>query len=219
MCRIFNRRYSSLPPKFFLLLQLEFPELSILEKNVNRRGHRDVKPRKAFHKTALDNIRAKKTHRRPKQSVAQSPTTALGSRLARRDRREAIDALHVVVDIAIGKMVQRMAEAAHGAVDEYFFMRIAAAPGRALAPEEADIVIGIPAAAAPPAVEIVNQARHGVGDVQPAVAGQRVFDFRLQLGRDPLVGVHQEDPLAGRLRMSERLLVPVPPPRPLDESV
>src|SRR5581483_11398044 len=217
MCRIFSRRRSSLPPKFFPLLQLELPELSILEKNVNRGGHRHVKPGEPFEAAALQNIGAKKTRRRPEQGVAPVPAPALLLQLARGDRGEAIDALHVIVHAAVGQMMQRMAEPAHGAVDDNFFVRIGAAPGGALAPKQAHVVIGIPAAAPPPAVEIINQARHRVAGVAPAVARKRVFDFALQLGAHPLVGVDQKHPAAARLGMGEGFLIAIARPRPLDE--
>src|SRR6185437_9061915 len=90
------------------------------------------------------------------------PAAAVFLQLPRRDRSEAVDALHMIFDAAIRIMFQVMAQPAHRAIDENFLMWVDAAPRRSIAAKKTDVVIRVPASMPPPALQIANQPRHRV---------------------------------------------------------
>ena len=98
-------------------------------------------------------------------------------------------------------------------------MGIKTAPGCSVAPKQAHIVIGIPAAAAPPALQEKHQARHGIAGISSRVTRQSVVDLAAQFRRDALIGIDKDHPILGRLRMSKGFLIAVSRPCPLDHPV
>ena len=54
-------------------------------------------------------------------------------------------------------------------------MWLGTTPSRALAPEQTNVVVGIPTAAAPPSIEIMNETRHRVTGIAAVVLDQSVF--------------------------------------------
>src|SRR5262245_61498245 len=75
---------------------------------------------------------------------------------------ESIDTLDVIFDVTICIMLEGIFEPAHFAADQDLFMGFTAAPSRLFSAKQADVIIGVPATAPPPATEIVDQARHRI---------------------------------------------------------
>src|SRR6185369_15487062 len=101
MCRIFSRRRRPLASKFVLLLELDFPELSILQKNVNGGCHCDIETGETFTESAFEDIGPKEPNRRPQQSIAHPKLAPFFVEFVRGNTRKPIDTRHVIVDVAI----------------------------------------------------------------------------------------------------------------------
>ena len=61
-----------------------------------------------------------------------------------------------------------------------------------IAPKEPQLVVGVKAAVARPLSDDVVVARHPPAHLRPVV--DHLMDFLRQLGRDPLISVHEKDP-------------------------
>src|ERR1041384_692212 len=108
---------------------------------------------------------------------AKPPAAAVFLQLPRRDRSEAVDALHMIFDAAIRIVFQVMAQPAYRAIDEDFLMRVRAAPRRSIASKHANVVIRVPASTPPPALQIANQPRHRVTRIPATIACQCTNDL------------------------------------------
>src|SRR6185369_6361483 len=112
-----------------------------------------------------------------------------------------------------------MTQPADRPIDQNFLVRVDAAPARPIAAKDADVVIRVPAAATPPAPEIINQPGHGERIRYFTTIVQGVLNLLAQFGRDLLIRIDEKHPLARRLRMREGFLIAVARPTALDDTI
>ena len=98
------------------------------------------------------------------------PPLTLLAELRGRNGSEAIDSLDMIIDVPIGKMMQRISQAAHRAIDDDFFMGFSSTPSGPVAAKQTDIIIRVPSASFPP--PILSKTSDGAQDT-PSIARRR----------------------------------------------
>src|SRR5439155_11754727 len=99
----------------------------------------------------------------------------------------------------------RVPQARAPAVQDNLFVRVDAAPHHALAPEEAQAIVRVPAAAPPPTSEVIDKTRNVVAVGRRA--REHVLDLAPELRRHPLVGIEIQEPWIVRMRERESILL------------
>jgi len=85
----------------------------------------------------------------------------------------------VIVDISIGKMVQRTLQTPNLSVDDNPFVGIQPTPGSAITPKYPDVVVRIPSAPPPPPAEIMDEPRNRESSKTFSVTVQGIQDLLL----------------------------------------
>src|SRR5262249_44124574 len=134
--------------------RFEFPEFGELEKDVIRIHPRDDEPRRAVEETAFQHVISKKGERRMYRDPGRRGTAAVFVHLLCRQRRVALDGIHVLGDITIGEMLQFSPQPVDRADDVNAFVDVPANPPSASSIVETKLVIRIPVRGPDPSPEM-----------------------------------------------------------------
>ena len=132
--------------------------------------------------------------------------------------RQASDAAHEVLEVAIRLVEQGLGQRVHAAVDRHRLVDSVLREAPRPPPEQPKLVVGIKPTVAHPGAPEEVLARNGVAGGRPP-RGDDLLDAAGELGRDALVGVEREDPLPRRLLDREVLLHREARPRPNPHAI
>ena len=174
---------------------IEFAELRIFEKFVDRIGNGQREPLPAVQEAAPKKIILEECKLGPQNRPPDCGPFALGKGLPGAKRGVAVDLPEDRAETALRPMFDRNIEQFHGPVDGDGFMdgrlRQAAPPFL----EEPDHVIRPPSGVPNPAVLKKILSWKAVTGGNKVGAGNDLFDRVGRFGRDTLIGVQDEDPI------------------------
>ena len=174
------------------------PELRELQEHVVRVHRRDDEAGSAVADAAPQHVVAQERRRRMQREIGQPPPAGPLRTSARPPASCTGPSSRGGGDVAVGEVLQVVAQLADRAVGLHRFVDAAQLPARAPPVVEAQLVVGVPVGRANPAAEVPGHARNA----NPATAGSPASsrpDAARQLGRDALVGVNRQNPVVGGL--------------------
>ena len=183
---------------------LQEHELHIFVVGILRVVDRQHQSVPTIEETELQQIRAHEGEQPVGDRLRQARAPAARMHVARAAARVAVELLEDVVHIGVTEVVQALGEVADRAVDRHVSMQKIIRESRLRAPAEPQGVVGSPAAVVHHLAAELRPARDAVAVVR--TGPDRRPDLGLQLGRDALVGVEREHPVARGERKAARHL-------------
>src|SRR6266849_5920043 len=147
------------------IFELAFIDLRILEKDVERRGHRSVKSASPVAEAAAQYIEVEEAPQRMGDHSNRGKRGRIG--FGGRACAEAVHRRDVVGDVAIAEMQNRRLEARDSSVDDHFVMGVDAATEAMVAAEESHGPVSINRAR----VVVAEMVKHALDAVAVGRAG------------------------------------------------
>jgi len=176
-----------------------FPEFGVFEKDVIAAEDGDDQAGEAVEQAEAEDVHAEEFPGRVEEDVEERVGFAGTEHFVGGEGGEFVYDAEVVGDVSVGVVEDVVAELSDGAFDGHGFVDGVRFPVAFASAREACFAVGIPAAVFDPAAEVEGAAGDGEACVGDVVAGEEGADFPREFGRESLVRVEVEHPVAGCL--------------------
>ncbi len=194
-------------------MPLDFPELGILREDTKRGEGGDDEAGQSVKKSSLQEVAPEEAKGGPEEKVAQPVASAFLVLANGRDGREPVEGGHLVADVRVGVVIQRISKAFDPTIHGCAVMRLLPATLSFIFAEETELGVGIPVAVRDPATEVAHEAGELVaGKIARISISEFGNDLIAQAGRNLLVGIQKQNPGTGCQVLDEVFLTDIPEP-------